>query len=167
MPAGKGRRNGGRQAASAASCCVSSGVTVVIDNEDELRLLVGVARGHDRRPPVAFRLAPRLPERMPSRFGLEGDEIVAIASSLPEMPLQLAGVHFRLDGYAAGDRMEALGESVELVDALRGLGHRPTVVDMGGGIPMSYLDDGAEWDRFWREHREAVVGDREPLTFEG
>lgn len=30
---------------------------------------------------------------------------------------------------------------------------------------MSYLDDGAEWHRFWREHRSALLGRRPPLTF--
>ncbi len=32
---------------------------------------------------------------------------------------------------------------------------------------MSYLDDAAAWERFWSEHREALLGRREPLTFEG
>ncbi len=38
---------------------------------------------------------------------------------------------------------------------------------MGGGIPMSYLDDAGEWERFWREHRAALLGEGAPLTFEG
>ncbi len=57
---------------------VSSGVTVVVDNEDELRLLEQVA---DRRARIAFRIAPALAGRSPSRFGLAAGEILAAGRS--------------------------------------------------------------------------------------
>ena len=44
------------------------------------------------------------------------------------------------------------------VEALRERGHDPAFIDIGGGIPMSYLDDEAAWERFWSEHREALLG---------
>ncbi|HEY1479609.1 MAG TPA: hypothetical protein VGF46_06245 [Gaiellales bacterium] len=151
--------------------CVASGVTVVLDNADELALLRQVAAGSSGRTRVAFRLAPTLAGRTPSRFGLEPREIVALAERHwphgDERPLEIAGVHFHLDGYDADERVTALAQSVEVVDALRGLGHAPVFVDMGGGIPMSYLDDPDEWEGFWREHRAAMLGERESLTFEG
>ena len=31
---------------------------------------------------------------------------------------------------------------------------------------MSYLDDAAAWERFWHEHREALLGQREALTYQ-
>jgi diaminopimelate decarboxylase len=83
------------------------------------------------------------------------------------MPLVVSGVHFHLDGYAAEDRVDALGEALELVDQLRERGHRVSFVDIGGGVPMTYLDDAAAWELFWGEHRSALAGHREPLTFEG
>jgi diaminopimelate decarboxylase len=76
-------------------------------------------------------------------------------------------VHFHLDGYAAADRIAALGEAIELADELRERGHRVAFVDIGGGVPMSYLDDPAAWQLFWAEHRAALAGQREPLTFDG
>jgi diaminopimelate decarboxylase len=149
--------------------CVASGATVVIDNEDELTLVTEVADGAERDVPVAFRLAPEIAPC--TRFGLPAAQIAALAGRLwphgPAGRLVLSGLHFHLDGYRASDRVAALGETLELVDALRGRGHRLTFVDIGGGIPMSYLDDAAVWDRFWSEHRAALAGRREPLTFEG
>ena len=133
---------------------VSSGVTVVLDNEDELRLLEAVA---DRRVRVAFRIAPLLADRTPSRFGLPVGAILELVDRDWPATLSIEGVHFHLDGYAASDRVAALRESLELIDALRTRGHRPAFIDMGGGIPMSYLDDAAEWERFWREHRAALL----------
>jgi diaminopimelate decarboxylase len=61
----------------------------------------------------------------------------------------------------------AYAAALELVDALRERGHAPSFIDIGGGIPMSYLDTAAEWDRFWSEHRRGLLGDRTPITFEG
>ncbi|MEO5633270.1 Y4yA family PLP-dependent enzyme [Gaiella sp.] len=150
--------------------CASSGATVVIDNEDELRLLIDAARRFGQNVPVAPRLAPQLAGRQ-TRFGLTTGEILAMVDRLwaagVEQPLTIVGVHFHLDGYDAAERVSALAECVQLIEALRARGHRPTFIDIGGGIPMSYFDDARDWDRFWSDHRAAVLGRREPLTFEG
>jgi diaminopimelate decarboxylase len=147
---------------------VAAGATLVLDNEDELALLEDVARGSAHPTPIAFRLAPLLAGRTPTRFGLGPDEVMRLVEQAwPSPELVVAGVHFHLDGYAADERVAALEQSVGLVDALRARGHRPSFIDMGGGVPMSYLDDAGEWHRFWREHRAAVRGERPALTFEG
>ncbi len=152
--------------------CVASGTTVVVDNTDELRRLERVARAAGRRAAVALRLAPVLgDDRDQTRFGFGLDEAIAVGGALARADagswLDVAGVHFHLNGYDAGDRVSALAEALALVDALRLLGHEPGFVDIGGGIPISYLDSPQQWDRFWREHREGLLGQREPLTFDG
>jgi diaminopimelate decarboxylase len=149
--------------------CVASGATAVIDNEDELALLAEVAGEVARAVTVAFRLAPAVAAK--TRFGLAPSQILRlVARFCPRggvAPLAVGGVHFHLDGYAAADRVDALGEALELVDELRERGQPVTFVDIGGGVPMRYLDDGAAWELFWSEHRSALAGRREPLTFEG
>jgi diaminopimelate decarboxylase len=148
--------------------CVSSGATVVIDNADELRLLAEVAEHARRDVPVAFRLAPDLAAA--TRFGLGPEEILRLVDrfwqSGTRTRLAIAGLHFHLDGYEAAHRVAALGELLELADALAARGHRISFADVGGGIPMSYLDGAEDWERFWSEHREGLLGRREPLTFE-
>lgn len=132
--------------------------TLVLDNLDEAAAVDAEAAGTERaapRHPVALRLAPRPSDRIPpTRFG----ESVATwltwarGRDADHDRLRVDGVHFHLHGYDAGARAEALGEALELVDELRALGHRPGFIDIGGGIPMSYLDDAEQWNRFWREH---------------
>jgi diaminopimelate decarboxylase len=151
--------------------CVASGATVAIDNEDELGLLAALAGAQSRSVPVALRLAPALAREKPiSRFGLPAAELLGLVErSWPagrSAPLTIAGVHFHLDGYEAADRVRGLSESFELIDALRDRGHLPGFVDIGGGVPMSYLVEPGAWERFWSEHRAALLGRRQPLTFE-
>ena len=174
--------------------CVASGTTVVIDNTDELRALAlaamaareaevsatTAARGARveahaapaspgaETAKVALRLAPILADDRPqTRFGFEYDEAVAIAGDGWPAGLTIDGVHFHLDGYDPGERVLALGQALRLVDALRDQGHEPSFIDIGGGIPMSYLDSASQWEHFWVEHRKALRGEREPLTFDG
>jgi diaminopimelate decarboxylase len=150
--------------------CVATGATVVIDNDDELALLASLAVSAPVPVPVALRLAPVLRGgRPPTRFGLAPSELLALvdrhwpAASPPR--LAITGVHFHLDGYAARERVTALDESIGVVEALRRQGHEPAFIDIGGGIPMSYLEDQAPWLRFWHEQRDALLGLREPLTY--
>ena len=170
MPAGRIVMTAAVKPRGLLELCVTAGVTVVIDNQDELELLAQLDVAGPETT-IAFRLAPRLPGRRPSRFGLDAEQILATVTRhwpvAPTSPIRLQGVHFHLDGYDAHDRITALEQSLDLIDSLRGLGHQPTFVDIGGGVPMSYLEDADEWDRFWHEHRAAIMGDREPLTFEG
>jgi diaminopimelate decarboxylase len=152
--------------------CVAAGVTVAIDNEDELELLAALAARATRSAPIALRLAPVVGGGRPAtRFGLAPRELLALAGrhcpATTASRLTIAGIHFHLDGYAAADRVTALTESIALAEALRERGHQPAFIDIGGGIPMSYLDDEAPWLQFWNEHRDALLGRREPLTFEG
>lgn len=155
--------------------CVASGVTIVVDNADELALLADVVTAADDGPPVpiAVRLASALgPDRLPTRFGLTESEALTLldryASPVDEAPrrLHVTGVHFHLDGYAADDRVTALRQAITFVDALAERGHGATFVDIGGGIPMRYLDDGDQWGAFWRAHREGLL-DGDPLTYDG
>ena len=134
--------------------CLAEDVTVVIDNLDELEELLALADG--RMPNVALRLAPAPAEgRFPTRFGLSHDDALEAAAWV-----SVTGVHFHVNGYAAADRVAAITESLVLVDELRGRGHPVGFLDIGGGIPMSYLDSAEQWERFWEQHR------RDPQTFE-
>jgi diaminopimelate decarboxylase len=154
------------KSAALLEACVAHGATVVIDNEDEYELLAGTAERSGTTAMVALRLAPTLAGRPPTRFGMSFDDAIGVAGR-GGGALSVAGVHFHIDGYVAADRVAAAAAALDLVDALRDHGHTPGFLDIGGGIPMSYVDSAAEWDRFWSEHRRGLLGERAPITFEG
>ena len=152
--------------------CVQAGVTVVVDNEDELHALAEVAAGIGSRAIVALRLAPsEASSPVPTRFGLDAAAALLLVDrrNLTDRsgPIELAGVHFHLDGYDAGDRVNAIAEALELIDGLRDLGCEPRFLDIGGGVPMSYLRSPKQWRRFWHELRLALHGGRSEITYGG
>lgn len=152
--------------------CVASGTTVVIDNADELRRLSGLADAAGEPVSVALRLAPTLADDRPqTRFGFGLAEAIEIlARHWPhgsDSDLVLDGAHFHLDGYDPAERVSAIGEALDLIDAMREHGHAPRFIDIGGGIPVSYIDSALPWERFWSEHRAGLLGQQAPLTFDG
>jgi diaminopimelate decarboxylase len=154
------------KSAALLELCVRSGTIIVLDNRDELRAVGSLAGRLRRDAIVALRLSPDLgPDRPPSRFGFEASDAVAVAGDPWPAAVRLDGVHFHLDGYDPDDRIRVMAQAFDLVDGLREAGHCPRFVDMGGGIPMSYLDSAGQWARFWHEHREALRGRRDPITY--
>ena len=133
---------------------VDNGVVISADSRDEYDRISTLSSGEPAL--VAPRLAPD-PEAMPpTRFG---ERFAAWAQHLekPRENVRVVGVHVHLHGYAAADRRAALTEAIALTDALRHAGHAPEFIDLGGGVPMSYLDSGAQW-RAWGE---AIATQRE------
>lgn len=142
---------------------ISSGVTISLDNEDELRDAMELAG--DQRLSVALRLAVSHPAVPPTRFGLAAANWLTTLSDLaPGARLQVAGIHFHLNGYDHYARAIGITEALGVITELRAMGHEPTFVDMGGGIPMSYLDDASEWADFWSTLEMLPAGD-ESLTW--
>lgn len=143
-----------------------SGTCVSVDSVAELHRLAGIAAQADRRVRIAPRLAPDPAGLPPTRFGERLDTWREAMTQLPPL-IDVAGVHVHLHGYAAADRRLALGEALQLIDAARTVGQSPYFVDLGGGVPMSYLDDPGQWRDFQAARAAMKGGEREPFTWKG
>jgi diaminopimelate decarboxylase len=148
------------------------GCTVTVDCLDELlRLARLVATLHLPRLPVLLRLSgfqitthgrsePRFPpEAENSRFGIPLSEIDAaiqlLGTPLVAASLEILGYAFHLDNLVVRDRVEAITRLVSIVDETRRRGINCEVIDMGGGFPVRYLEDG-EWEEFQRTYLDAL-----------
>ncbi|MEQ8209114.1 MAG: Y4yA family PLP-dependent enzyme [Lacipirellulaceae bacterium] len=152
---------------------VSNNVCIAIDNADEAQLVREVAQALDTRAIVALRLSGFQfhGEKLFSRFGVDIDQFEKFVerdldSTFEENPLLLKGLHFHLDGYDYRQRVAALEQCLEVSDRLKQFGHSLEFIDMGGGFPMSYLDSAAQWEAFWGELHRALLGEREPITYQ-
>ena len=139
------------------------GVVISVDNHDELAALRRIAGG---QAAVALRMSA--PSGLPaSRFGFAVADLESlIDDEAIWSELRLAGVHFHLHGYAATDRAPALDVALDLVDRARGRNLAPQFIDIGGGIPIRYLDEPGPWEEFWRAHTAALLGDGPSVTWQ-
>ncbi|QDU89552.1 Diaminopimelate decarboxylase [Pirellulimonas nuda] len=147
--------------------CLQHRVTIALDNHDELRLLYNLANGHP--PSVALRVSGfrRPGGRLVSRFGFPLEEAAAVAEQNPPERLAIRGVHFHLDGYDPAQRVSGIEQSLVLIDRARRLGHPCSFLDIGGGIPICYLQHRDQWEAFWRRHRQTLQGEYAEATFRG
>ena len=143
---------------------VRSGVMISLDTTQELSIVAAIATATRQVATVAPRVAPHQGAGIaPTRFGELAERWRDVLASGPIKGVEVAGLHVHLNGYRAQDRVVALAECLDLVDELVAAGHRPSMVDLGGGVPMSYLDDPAQWASFWTATRQPHP--REEITW--
>lgn len=150
---------------------IGAGCTIVLDNDDELERVVHLADAAGTTVSVALRFGGFHLDgvALSTRFGFEvgrGPELGArLAGAAGRGTVRLEGVHFHLHGYVVAHRIAGVRQLLPLIDTLRQQGHPVRSVDVGGGLPMSYVDDAAQWAAFRRELDRALVGARSPITY--
>lgn len=150
--------------------CVSAGVTIAIDNFQELTAVDSLLREENSTAELALRISgfSHQGEKLHSRFGFDIDQIDELLSFLQERRSSrrsIAGLHFHLDGYCASERVSAIRQSLPLVDSLRRAGESVSFLDIGGGLPVCYLANEADWTHFWQEHERAITAKRGEVTY--
>lgn len=146
---------------------LDAGVVISCDSRAELERIgrlnsSSLRDGMPSRARLAPRLAPDPSKLPPTRFGeLLGQWKDA---QWPE-GVEAVGVHVHLHGYAEADRRLALGEAISLVDHLRAQGQPTKFIDIGGGVPMSYLEDTAQWEHYQKRIQAQRDGTGEPFTW--
>lgn len=149
--------------------CLEHGVLVVADNHDEATRYAALARSAGRRAPIAVRVSNFTFEHEragPSRFGFDICDrgLLDLVASY-HTDLDVRGMHFHLDGYAADDRIGALVETLQFHDRLASSGVDVDFIDIGGGFPVTYTDREDEWNSFWETLDDALIGRRPPITY--
>lgn len=146
---------------------IDNGVSISVDNVAEMQRVEALAEKSGKTAACAPRLAPR-PDTLPAtRFGELASVWQESMADVDQDLVKLVGVHVHLHGYAAKDRRTALREAFGVIDAIRHAGHTPSFIDLGGGVPMSYLDNAEQFERFHQERRNMIDGKREPFTWKG
>ncbi|MEZ6044067.1 MAG: Y4yA family PLP-dependent enzyme [Planctomycetaceae bacterium] len=152
--------------------CIDHGITIAIDNADELRIASYIASQKKKVAPIAIRVGEfqHAGGRLETRFGFPVEMLRSHFHQLFHQKevgeyLQLIGVHFHLNGYDLEERVSAIRELLPLIDHWRTEGHPIRFLDIGGGFPMSYLEEEVQWASFWLQHSRALLGHRSPVTW--
>ncbi|MDD7581259.1 Y4yA family PLP-dependent enzyme [Corynebacterium sp. 32222D000AT] len=136
---------------------VKAGVVISCDNMGELASIgkLGPAK-------VAPRLAPNPQHLPPTRFG---ERLETWLHADWPANVTVVGVHVHLHGYSEADRRTALGEAVALIEAMRAQGHPASFIDIGGGVPMSYLESPQQWEHYLSRIDQQRAGEGEQFTW--
>lgn len=147
-------------------------VLVILDNQDECELLNSIAKKLDKQTPVGFRVSGFYSnaEKLYSRFGFDIDEVESFLTNAYSLRgkyshLTYRGLHFHLNGYSPEERGAALTQCIYLAEKLKTQGFTTQFIDIGGGVPINYLQSKSEWEAFREELKKAVKGEREEITF--
>ncbi|UWR21253.1 Y4yA family PLP-dependent enzyme [Sulfitobacter sp. S190] len=147
--------------------CINNGVTIIIDNSDELALLEELAINPDLPVSVGLRLNGFVTDgkALYSRFGFPLAKIDAIARRINRSSnLRLDGLHFHLHGYSFEDRIAAISQTLDLLKTLERPLDKSFFVDIGGGIPMNYLEQIDQWQEWLSQLDAALAGSRPAIT---
>lgn len=121
---------------------IAAGALIAIDSLEELADIEAIA-GEARDIRILLRYQPRSAAR--SRFGMgtpqlmAAIECVATAGSL----FRFEGFHVHLGGYDPETRVRAFRELLPLIEFARLRGLQPETIDMGGGLPVRYVESEA------------------------
>lgn len=151
---------------------VKHGVLLILDNTDELEHVLRVAAGLKQPALIGIRISGFnfKGEKLYSRFGFDIDEVESVVHRFYSSPeaashVKLRGFHFHLDGYSTAQRGAALHQTLDVIKNLDLKSEKPFFIDIGGGVLMNYLSSEQEWDIFQGTLKEAVAGERRPITF--
>ncbi|AVR97150.1 Y4yA family PLP-dependent enzyme [Pseudoduganella armeniaca] len=125
---------------------LACGALISVDSCEELAALEAAVVA-PARARVLLRYRPE--SNRNSRFGMDAAELLQCLHRLAARRASFIfeGFHCHLGGYAWQTRVQAIGELAASVAAARELDLPPRMLDIGGGLPVRYVD-GDAYDAF-------------------
>jgi diaminopimelate decarboxylase len=153
--------------------CLLHDIIINIDNLEEIAQLIEVqelipeSRRRQARVLLRLRGFSESPLAKDSRFGISLHQLDQAFARLKrtEGRLRLLGFSFHLDTVGAKERAEAIVKCTSAINRSLDHGFRPNVIDIGGGFKTNYLANQEDWSRFVKALKEAVLGHRDPITW--
>lgn len=121
---------------------VEGGSLICVDSLEEfshLNTLLEALPGAVK-PRILLRYRPSISPR--SRFGMGADDLLECLQILTRErdKFHFEGLHFHLGGYGFESRAQAFREVTAFIAAAREMGLNPSMIDIGGGLPMRYVE---------------------------
>jgi len=149
--------------------CVARGVTVIVDNDDELALVAAIAQAAGRKTPIGLRVAgfAHDGDTLHSRFGYSVDGLAGVVARIEadHPALEVQGLQFHLGGYDPSHRVSAIVGLLPVLECLCARSHGRRFLDIGGGLPMRYLAHPSQWQAYLDAHADALDGHSAPITY--
>lgn len=137
---------------------LTAGITVNVDNLWELSALAELTTSGPAVP-VLLRVSG-FAGSSPSRFGIDLADIATALDLLVQHRdrLRLLGFAFHLDTAATTERVNAVGDCLDLIERAYAHGLAPTVLDIGGGLRQIFTADASGYDAYDHALRAGLLG---------
>lgn len=134
---------------------------------DSVQEFWALERRNQHGPETRVLLRYRPAGSQASRFGMGGDELLHCLRQLAQTRnrLRFQGFHFHLGGYDYAQRVLAVAELAPHVEAARYLGLEPRMIDIGGGLPIRYVEADAYESYLGRQASGHYRNGRVPASF--
>lgn len=143
---------------------IDCGGLISVDSPEELDDLIQCLPPGQSVQPVLLRLCPT--SENGSRFGMSPEAVrYSLSRIVAESRLRFDGLHFHASGYRWETRAEAIDQAAGLIDHARQRGLKPRMIDIGGGLPIQYVDDQAYQAHLNRQKDEDYRTGKVPATF--
>lgn len=121
---------------------VSAGSLVCVDSLEEFDHLKTLIETQQDLIKARILLRYRPASCPESRFGMSAKDLLECLQRLTRQPdiFHFEGFHFHLGGYGFESRAKAFREVAGFVRAAREMGLNPGMIDIGGGLPMRYVE---------------------------
>jgi len=141
-PAGKICATGPAKTAEFHQALVSAGSLICLDSLEEFDHLTRVIASQPAPMKARVLLRYRPKDSLKSRFGMGAQDLLEGLQRLARQPtlFHLEGFHFHLGGYGYESRAQAFREVTGFVEAAREMGLNPQMIDIGGGLPIRYVE---------------------------
>jgi diaminopimelate decarboxylase len=151
---------------------LTSQATLIIDCMDELHAVLSRAKEIRIPPKIGLRFSgfPGLSGTGRSRFGFSMKDTSSIVTVLKDnilMRPEISTLHAHIDKYEIQDRITACEQLLFLCDIFNSKDIPCKGIDLGGGIPITYLDSKNEWNKFTSSFKEDFLNGHNRFTYTG
>lgn len=114
---------------------------ISIDSIEEYYDLKNILKSNNlNNHPILVRFKPSF--EMNSRFGMSASTISKLLTDIStSKEFSFLGFHFHLSGYDVEPRVQAIRELFNLIDLARSNDIKTSLIDIGGGLPVKYVDN--------------------------
>jgi len=156
--------------------CLQHNIVIAVDSLQELDTLIDLAyrAGTTKKTRVLLRVSgfknrQAKHQGKASRFGIRFDRVDEALTTLSAHgdKFSLLGFSFHLDTVSALEKAVALESCLQLVENAIEFDFNPSVINIGGGFKVNYIENGNDWSEYTSAMREAALGSRPPFTWQG
>jgi diaminopimelate decarboxylase len=156
--------------------CLQLHIVISVDSLQELEQIMHLSENISSARPTnillrlsGFKNRQSKHQGKSSRFGIRYDQVDRAFDSLSECRdrLKLIGFAFHLDTVSPLEKAIAAEACLTLFEEAIDRDFEPRVLNIGGGFKLSYLEHANEWHEYSSALREAAVGARPPMTWQG